>query len=156
MKVQKITAISKERRIAQSVLLLAIVILLKPFSNLFIAWGVRHISQALSTEPILFLRALLDPLVALGIAMQVAWLLARMALLSVADLSFVLPVTAIGYVISTLLGKIFLHEQVGFEQWLGVLFIFAGTICAGTSAPEAIAPEASDSSNARDRSTLPL
>ena len=125
------------QRMAQSALLLVFVIFLKPFSNLFLAWGVRHFSQALSMEPVLFLRALLDPLVVLGITMQVAWLLARMALLSVADLSFVLPVTAIGYVLSTLLGKVCLHEQVGADRWLGVLFIVVGTICAGTSGPEA-------------------
>lgn len=123
----------QKKRIAQSALLLVVVILLKPFSNLFLAWGVRHISQALSIEPVLFVQALLDPLVVLGLSMQIAWLLARMALLSVADLSFVLPVTAIGYALSTLLGKIFLHEQVGVERWIGVLFIIAGTICAGTT-----------------------
>jgi len=133
MNIRKLARAVKKRRIAESALLLMVVILLKPFSNLFLAWGVRHISQALSIEPLLFLRALLDPLVVVGITMQVTWLLARMALLSVADLSFVLPVTAIGYVLSTLLGKIFLHEHVGAEQWMGVLFIVAGTVCAGTS-----------------------
>ena len=34
----------------------------------------------------------------------------RLALLSVADLSFILPMTAIGYVLAAVLGRFFLHE----------------------------------------------
>ncbi len=59
--------------------------------------------------------------------MQIVWLLMRMALLSVADLSYVLPVTAVGYVLSTVLARVFLHETVSTERWLGTLLIFAGT-----------------------------
>jgi drug/metabolite transporter (DMT)-like permease len=117
----------------RSAALLATVITLKPFSNLILTWGVRHISQALSINPSLFLRVLLDPLVALGVGMQIIWLLARMALLSIADLSFVLPITASGYVISTLLGRVFLHEQVTVSHWLGTFLIFAGTLFVGST-----------------------
>jgi uncharacterized membrane protein len=108
--------------------LLLFVIFLKPISNLFLAGGMKHFPQILSTHPILYVQAVLNPFVAAGIAMQILWLLMRMALLSMADLSFVLPVTAIGYVLSTLLGKVFLHEQVSLERWLGVGLIFAGTV----------------------------
>lgn len=122
------------RRFRRSAALLATVVTLKPFSNLILTWGVRHISQALSFNPSLMLRVLLDPLVALGVSMQILWLLARMALLSMADLSFVLPVTATGYVISTLLGRVFLHEQVSPAHWAGTLLIFAGTLFVGSTA----------------------
>ena len=76
---------------------------------------------------------MLDPLVALGVGMQIIWLLARMALLSIADLSFVLPITATGYVISTLLGRVFLHEHVSASHWAGTLLIFAGTVFVGST-----------------------
>jgi uncharacterized membrane protein len=113
--------------------LLVLVILLKPFSNLFLTWGVRHFPQALSANPILFLRAMADPLVVAGIAMQIIWLLARMSLLGVADLSFVLPVTATGYILSTVLGKVFLGEQVSVERWIGASLIFLGTAFVGAT-----------------------
>jgi len=113
--------------------LLVLVILLKPFSNLFLTWGVRHFSQALSSDPVLFLRAMVDPLVVLGIVMQIIWLLARMSLLGVADLSFVLPVTATGYILSTVLGKIFLGEHVSLERWIGAVLIFLGTAFVGAT-----------------------
>ena len=54
-----------------------------------------------------------------------------MALLSLADLSFVLPVTAVGYVISTVLAHIFLNEQVSLERWIGTGLIFLGTAVVG-------------------------
>jgi drug/metabolite transporter (DMT)-like permease len=107
--------------------LLLVVILLKPFSNLFLAWGMRHFPEALATDPVQYVRAMIDPLVATGIAMQILWLLMRMALLGVADLSFVLPVTAVGYVLSTFLAHVFLHEQVSLMRWAGTCVIFLGT-----------------------------
>ena len=107
--------------------LLLLVILMKPFSNLFLAWGMRHFPETLSSHPMQYVRAVLDPLVAIGIGMQILWLLMRMALLSVADLSFVLPVTAVGYVLSTFLAHVFLGEQVSLQRWLGTGIIFLGT-----------------------------
>jgi drug/metabolite transporter (DMT)-like permease len=117
----------KRADVARIYSLLLFVIFLKPFSNLFLAFGMRHFPVALSTDPMPYVRAVLDPLVAVGIGMQVLWLLMRMALLSRADLSFVLPVTAVGYVISTVLAQIFLNEKVSSERWLGTGMIFLGT-----------------------------
>jgi drug/metabolite transporter (DMT)-like permease len=124
---------TERRRLFHIYSLLVLVILLKPFSNLFLAWGVRHFPQALSSDPILFLRAMVDPLVVLGIVMQIVWLLARMSLLGVADLSFVLPVTATGYILTTVLGKIFLGEQVSAQRWAGAILIFLGTAFVGAT-----------------------
>jgi uncharacterized membrane protein len=63
-------------------------------------------------------------------------LLSRIALLSLADLSFVLPVTALGYVIAVFLGKVFLHETVSHQRWLGTLLIFAGAALVGSTPPD--------------------
>jgi uncharacterized membrane protein len=60
-------------------------------------------------------------------------LLTRMALLSLADLSFVLPVTAVGYILAALLGKVFLHELVTPQRWLGTVLIFAGAMLVGST-----------------------
>jgi uncharacterized membrane protein len=68
-------------------------------------------------------------------------LLTRIALLSLADLSFVLPVTAIGYVIMAFLGKVLLHETVTGRRWLGTVFIFAGAALVGSTAPDTTPPK---------------
>jgi uncharacterized membrane protein len=107
--------------------LLALVLFLRPFGNLCLAWGMKHFSAVLSVNPFVYLRAMMNPFVAIGVAALVLGLLTRMALLSLADLSFVLPLTATGYIVSTFLGKFFLSEQVTSARWMGTVLIFLGT-----------------------------
>ncbi|HLY16691.1 MAG TPA: EamA family transporter [Bryobacteraceae bacterium] len=114
--------------------LLLLFIFLRPLGNLSLAWGTKHFPQVLSLNPAVYLRAMMDPFVALGIVMLILALLTRMALLSLADLSFVLPVTAVGYVLAALFGKVFLRETVTAQQWLGTILIFLGTGLVGTTA----------------------
>ena len=114
-------------------LLLIAVVLLKPFSNLLFAGGLKSFEPSLSGNPVTYIEAMLHPLVAAGIALQVLWMLGRMALLSRVDLSFVLPATASGYVLSALLGWMFLAENVSVRHWVGIFFIFAGSSFVGTT-----------------------
>jgi len=122
-----------EARTFRTYQLLVITLLLRPFGNLSLAWGVKQSSQLLGMHPLLYLQAMLNPFVAVGISMLILALLTRLALLSLADLSFVLPLTATGYILSALLGKMFLNEQVSLNQWLGTLLIFLGVVLVGTT-----------------------
>jgi drug/metabolite transporter (DMT)-like permease len=71
-----------------------------------------------------------------GITLLILWMLSRMALLSWADLSYVLPVTALGYVANALLGRFFLSEQISPQRWAGTLLIVAGTTLVGWGNPQ--------------------
>jgi uncharacterized membrane protein len=123
---------TKRRRGAEIIGLLLLVIFLKPFSNLFLAWGMKAMHAEVSLNPLFYIKAMLEPLVTLGMLMQAFWLLFRMKLLGLADLSYVLPVTSAGYVLTTILGRIFLHEQVSTQRWIAVLLISLGTALAGS------------------------
>lgn len=105
----------------------------KAFGNLSLAWGAKHLTQVLSFHPLGYLAAMLNPYIFGGIALLMASLLTRMALFSVADLSFVLPMSSIGYVLSVFFGKVFLHEQVSASRWAGALLIFAATALVGST-----------------------
>ena len=61
----------------------------------------------------------------------VFWLLTRMALLSWADLSYVVPVTSVGYALTALAGQVFLHETVDWKRWAGIGLIVAGVALVG-------------------------
>src|SRR5271156_6803472 len=115
---------------------------LKAAGNSSMAWGMKQVPEKMSLDPALYLRAMLNPFVAMGIAALILALLTRMALLSLADLSFVLPVTAIGYVTAVFLGKVFLHETVTRQRWLGTLLIFAGAALVGSTSRSTTSPEA--------------
>jgi drug/metabolite transporter (DMT)-like permease len=96
------------------------------------AWGMKQIPERMSIDPALYLHAMFNPFVALGVAALILALLSRMALLSLADLSFVLPITAVGYVVAVFLGSVFLHETVTHQRWLGTMLIFGGAALVGT------------------------
>jgi uncharacterized membrane protein len=123
--------------------LIALVVVLKPFSNLLLAYGERHFSAVPMLNPLAYLASLFDPFVAAGVLLQIWWLLSRMRLFSVADLSFVIPVTAVGYVLTSLLGKIFLHEIITPARWGGIALVSIGSVLvAGTRRRTTVAMDA--------------
>lgn len=109
------------------------VIFLNAVGNLSLAWGMKHAGENVSLNPLSFLRVMLNPAVAAGILLLILWLLSRMTLLSWADLSFVLPLTSLGYVLAAVFGKFVLHETVSEEHWIGTVLIFLGTTIVGTT-----------------------
>lgn len=76
--------------------------------------------------PLEYITVLFRPEVSLGVLLLILWLASRMALLSWADLSYVLPVTSVGYVLVALAGRVLLHEQISFRRWAGIGLIMAG------------------------------
>jgi uncharacterized membrane protein len=117
-------------------------IALKAVGNLSLAWGMKHFPQVMSANPIPYIQAMFNPFVALGVLALILALLMRMALLSLADLSYVLPVTAIGYVIAAFMGKTFLSEVVSGQRWLGTILIFAGAALVSSTAPSTTGSQA--------------
>ena len=108
----------------------AIVILSNTLGNFFIARGMRGLAVP-ADSALHMLLAIFTPWVALGIALLILWLLSRMVLLSWADLSYVLPVTSLGYVANALMGHFFLGEHITLSRWSGTLLIVAGTVLVG-------------------------
>lgn len=129
---------------ARTYLLLVVFLALRAFGNLSLAWGTRHMPETLAGDPTVYIRSMLHPGIAVGVAMLILALLVRLALLSVADLSFILPMTAIGYVLAALLGRVFLHEAVSPQRWLAVLLIFGGAVLV-SSTPQATTRKAEGS-----------
>jgi uncharacterized membrane protein len=109
------------------------VICFNALGNLLLAWGMKHSGETVSLNPLSFVRVMLDPAVAAGILLLILWLLSRMTLLSWADLSFVLPLTSLGYVLAAVFGKLFLNETVTGAHWIGTGLIFLGTTIVGTT-----------------------
>lgn len=114
-------------------LLTAVVVLANVLGNFTLGWGMKHTPGADSVPGLL--KAVFTPYVLLGIGLLVLWMLTRLTLLSWADLTFVLPVTSVGYVLTVLLGKFFLAESVSWQRWAGTLLIVAGTALVGTTYP---------------------
>ncbi|MBZ5591056.1 MAG: EamA family transporter [Acidobacteriia bacterium] len=113
----------------------AIVVLTNVLGNSFLSRGMQSVGELLSLSPLPYIRALFNPWVALGVSLLIVWLLSHMALLSWADLSYVLPVTSIAYVLVAMVGRFLLHEQVSLTRWAGVTLIMAGVALVGHTVP---------------------
>jgi len=107
---------------------LALVITSQPLGNLSLTLGMKH---RMLNSPLDYLAAIFSPYVALGIVLLIVWLLSRMTLLSWADLSYVLPITSLGYIITTVVARFVLHEQISLTRWSGTLLIVTGTALVG-------------------------
>ena len=112
-----------------------LVVLTSVSGNFSLGWGMRQVGRLVSVSPLAYMRAVLNPFVALGISLLVLWLFSHITLLSWADLSYVVPVTSIGYVLSALAGKLFLHEDISRWRWAGILLIAAGVALVARTAP---------------------
>ena len=90
---------------------------------------------------------LFRPWAALGVALLILWLLSRMTLLSWADLSYILPVTSIGYVLVAFVGRWLLDERITRLRWAGIVLIMAGVaLVGGGSAPQTFDKHSGDES----------
>jgi drug/metabolite transporter (DMT)-like permease len=67
-----------------------------------------------------------DPWLALGVLFLAVFFFLYLAALSWADLSFVLPLTAVSYLFAALLAKFFLKEEVSWFRWAGTIVIVIG------------------------------
>jgi drug/metabolite transporter (DMT)-like permease len=70
--------------------------------------------------------AVLNPWVAIGILLLLAFFASYMTALSWADLTYVMPATSMGYVLLALVAKLLLHEHVSAARWLGIALITGG------------------------------
>ena len=86
--------------------------------------------------------AVLNPFVAVGILLLLAFFASYMNALSWADLTYVLPATSLGYVLLALVAKFALHEQISLLRWLGIVLISGGVgFVAGGPALTANSPD---------------
>lgn len=98
----------------------------------FLAHGMKQVpSIDIHHLPQLFF-ALKNPFIILGIVSLIVFMWSYMTALSFADLTYVLPATAISYVLMVLLSIFWLHEHVSPQRWSGVVLIVIGVgIVAG-------------------------
>jgi len=71
-------------------------------------------------------RALSNPWLLLGVALQASFFFMYLTLLSRANVSLVLPMTAVDYIVVALLAQYLLAEAVTPARWAGIGLIVAG------------------------------
>lgn len=110
--------------------LVLLVIATNVLGNVSLSRGMHQVGRIVSASPLDYLRAFANPWTLIGICVLVIWMLSDLALLSRADLSFVLPVTASAYVLVALGGHFLLRDHISWERWTGIVLITVGVILA--------------------------
>jgi drug/metabolite transporter (DMT)-like permease len=97
--------------------------------------------------------ALANPWIIFGIFCLLGFMSCYMTALSFADLTYVLPATALGYVVMALLSRFWLHEHISPERWAGIALITIGVglVAGGPSRTEHPPVSAPDSTPAGER-----
>ena len=115
----------------KTVILTLVVVFSNVIGNFSLSRGMRGTDPRVFDSTLGYIEVLFNPWVAAGVCLLLLWMFSQMALLSFADLSYVLPVTSIGYVLSAVAGRVFLHEQISPGRWTGVFLIMAGVVLVG-------------------------
>src|SRR5215469_2275756 len=128
-------------------LLLAVIVIGSTLGDVYLAKGMKQIGEISLARWHDLLFAPLNPYVALGTALLFMFYISYLASLSWADLSYIMPATTFGYVLTALLAHYMLGEQVPLTRWIGIIMITLGVgfITGGGSltvapTPEGIAP----------------
>ncbi len=76
----------------------------------------------------------------LGISCLLLFFVSYLLVLTWADYSYVMPASAVGYVIVTFLGYAVLGEEVTLTRWAGVSLICLGVMLVGRTPPRTTQP----------------
>jgi len=82
----------------------------------------------------IFLKMVTNKMVVLGVFFDAVYFGLFLTLISWRELSFILPLTALGYLVSGIFAKYFLMEHISSLRWAGTLLIVAGVFLITKSA----------------------
>jgi drug/metabolite transporter (DMT)-like permease len=109
---------------------LAVAIILVSIGDMLLAHGMKKIGAVTSCSPAaLFqvgLQVFTNPSIIIGILFLAGFFFLWLAVLSWCDLSFVLPLTALSYVLTAFLSIYFLGEAISPMRWAGTILICIG------------------------------
>ena len=113
-------------------LTLAVIIVSSALGNVLLSKGMKQLGD-ISHQPAWrivgsALAAMLNPWVAAGVALLALFFFSYLAALSWADLSYVLPATAPGYLLTAGLSYWLLGERISAWRWLGTVLIVTGVV----------------------------
>lgn len=98
--------------------------------EIFMSRAMKETGEVKNFRPValieVILRALRVRWMWLGVGMMAIGFFSLLAVFSFENVSFVVPVTALSYVVGALGGRFFLGERVSLQRWIGILLVCAG------------------------------
>ena|ERR1043166_4204906 len=135
---------------AKVIIVLLIALVFEAVGVVFLSAGLKEIGEARTFQAAeisgLVRRGATNPKILLGVLLETIFFLFLLALLKRNDVSFIWPLTSLGFVLTALSARFILHERVTPARWIGVLLIMTGAALVswsektkpGTSDPRAV------------------
>ena len=128
---------------------LLVVIVANALGNVVLGYGMEQVGSIASYSPADLIysgvQAMANPWVLAGVGLLLLFFVAHAIVLSWADLSYVLLVTSIGYVLVAVLSWGFLGEEISETRWAGTLLVTLGVALAGSTPVSTVeGPKAGD------------
>jgi drug/metabolite transporter (DMT)-like permease len=116
--------------VIRDALLLGVLILGSTGGEIAITFGMKATGEPAQLRPIALLKflgkALRNGWFWAGVPLMALSFYSLLVLLSWEPISFVIPASALSYVVGTLGAKYILREDVSFARWMGVILVCAG------------------------------
>jgi drug/metabolite transporter (DMT)-like permease len=121
----------------QNRITIAFIVISNSIGNLLLAIGTKQLP---AFDPGAMLpytsMALVNGWIIAGVALLALWMYAQLTMLTWSDLSYVIPVTASGYILTAILGVLVLNEGVSLTRWFGIGLISLGVLLVSETAPK--------------------
>lgn len=111
---------------ARRYLVLLILTLGSTLGDVFLSRGMRQIGEITVSRWQDLRFAATNPWILVGTLLLIVFFASYLSALSWADLSYIMPITGFGNVLTALFAKFMLHEQIPFTRWTGILLITLG------------------------------
>lgn len=112
------------------IILLLLIVTAGTGGELCISRAMKTVGEVKDFRPVALFRVIVRAMhvgwMWIGFLLSIVAFLALLGALSIENVSFVVPVTAISYAAGTLGGKIFLKERVSLQRWVGVALVCIG------------------------------
>jgi drug/metabolite transporter (DMT)-like permease len=112
------------------VLFFSLIVVAGTAGELCVSRAMKQIGEVHDFRPAALVRVLLRALKVkwlwIGVGLMTVGFFSLLAILSFENVSFVVPVSALGYVAGALGGRFFLGERVNWRRWAGILLVCAG------------------------------
>jgi len=111
---------------ARQYLILGMVAVSAPLGDTCLSRGMTAMPSISAAHAGALIAAVFTPWVGAGIVLLIGFFSCYLTALSWADLTFVLPATALGNMLVEVLARFWLHEAISWQRWLGVTLITIG------------------------------
>ena len=119
--------------------LILVMVIFGPLGNVLLSMGMKHVGSATQWSPSdilhVFTSVFSTGAIWLGVASLIAFFVANMLVLSLADYSYVQPASSMAYGVVALLGYYMLGESISTTRWVGIAIICLGVFVVGRTPP---------------------